>query len=151
MTEEKKQSLHPISRSLCKAYSILFLKREVFFPLEDTHADKIDVIVKTVYGTWFGFTRFPTYEDQAVAFFCLIIKDHPMTDGNKRLAVLWLETFCEVHKLKMDLSRMPLDVLAVSVEQTKQMDNDQLFGLVKIILFGNRNTQSKFDKKGQIE
>lgn len=137
MTEEKKQLLHPISERLCKTYNSLYEKREVFFELRDEQIDKLDTIVKTVYGTWFEVNRFPTNEDKAAAFFCLIIKDHPVTDGNKRLAVLWLEIFCEANQLKMDLSKIPLDVLAVSVEQTKQMDNDQLFGLVKKILFGN--------------
>lgn len=69
MTEEKRQSLHPISRTLCEAYNVLFQKKETFFVLQDEHADKLDIIVKTIYGTWFGFTRFPTPEDQAVGFF----------------------------------------------------------------------------------
>ena len=136
MTEEKRQSLHPISEILCRIYNLLYEKKEVFFVLQDIQIEKLDTIVKTVYGTWFGINRFPADKDKAVALFCLIIKDHPVADGNKRLAVMCLESFCEAHKLNMDLSRLPLDVLAVSVEQTKDMDNDQLFGLVKLILFG---------------
>lgn len=136
MTEEKKQSLHPISKSLCRAYKLLQQKREVFFVLEDVHIEKLDTIVKTIYGTYFGFTRFPTYEDKAVGFFVLIIKDHPVTDGNKRLAVLWLEILCDACSLKMNLEKISLDKLAVSVEQEKIMDNDQLFSIVKSILFG---------------
>ena len=135
MTEEKKQSLHPISISLRRVYNLLQQKGEVLFVLEDVHIDKLDTIVKTIYGTYFGFTRFPTYEDKAVGFFVLIIKDHPVTDGNKRLALLWLEILCDACGLKMNLEKMPLDKLAVSVEQEKNMDNDQLFTTVKSILF----------------
>lgn len=135
MTEEKKQSLQPISRILCRVYNILYEKGEVSFPLQDYSVDKIDSIVKTVLATYFGVDRFPTNEDKAVAYFCLIIKDHPVIDGNKRLATLWLETFCEVYELKMSLIKISLDVLAVSVEQTKDLDNDHLFSLVKKILF----------------
>lgn len=135
MTEEKKQSLHPISRNLCRAYNLLQQKGEVLFSLEDIHIDKLDTIVKTIYGTYFGFTRFPTNEDKVVGFFVLIIKDHPVTDGNKRLALLWLEILCDACGLKMNLEKISLDELAVSVEQEKSMNNDQLFSAVKSILF----------------
>ncbi len=135
MTEEKKQSLHPISKSLCRTYNLLQEKREVFFALKDASIDKLDTIVKTIYGTYFGFTRFPTDEDKAVGFFCLIIKDHPVTDGYKRLALLWLEILCDACGLKMNLEKISLDKLAVSIEQEKNMDNDQLFATVKSILF----------------
>ncbi len=135
MTEEKKQSLHPISEILCETYNTLFLTKEVFFPLQDVHIDKLDTIVKTVYGDYFGTVRFPSLEEKAAAFFCLIIKDHPVVDGNKRLSVLWLQIFCKMNNLTIDTSRIPLDVLAVSVEKTKDLSNDELFSLVKLILF----------------
>ena len=135
MTEEKKQSLQPISRALCEVYNFLYEQKEVSFELQDSQADNFDVIVKTVFATYFGFSRFPTDEDKAVALFCLIIKDHPLVDGNKRTAVLALETFCEARKLTMNTTRITLDVLAVSVEQMKGLTNDELFGLVKKILF----------------
>jgi death-on-curing protein len=121
---------------LCEAYNLLLQRGEVFFELQDEHADKIDVIVKTVYANYFGFSRFPTLEKQAAAFFCLIIKDHPFVDGNKRMAVLWLQIFCEIYGLVISTKHISLDVLAVSVEKTKDLDNDQLFGLVRVILFG---------------
>ncbi len=139
MTEEKKKSLHPISRILCTVYNDLYENKEVFFVLQDIQADNIDTIVKTVEGTWFGVTRFTTPEEQATAYFCLIIKDHPLVDGNKRLAVLWLEIYCKTFSLPIVLPKdMTLDVLAVTVEKTKDMDNDSLFGLVRIILFGSK-------------
>lgn len=138
MTEEKKQSLHPISEILCRVYRNLYERQEVFFVLQDEQIEKLDTIVKTVYGTWFGVNRFPANEDKAVVFFCLIIKDHPVIDGNKRMAVLWLQIFCETYELKMN-PKIPLDVLAVSVEQTKEMDNDQLFAIIKTVLFSTLN------------
>ncbi len=134
MTEEKKQSLHEISNILCAAYNLLYAQKEVFFPLEEEHVNKLDSIVKTVYGTWFGVTRFPTYKDKAVAFLCLIIKDHPFIDGNKRTAVLWFQVFCDVWGLNIN-TKIPLDVLAVSIEGTKNINNDNLFSIVKKLVF----------------
>src|SRR3989344_8591810 len=133
MTEEKKQSLHPISRILCAAYNVLHKKGEVYFELQDEHADKIDSVVKTIEGTWFGVAHFDTLEKKATGYFCFIIKDHPLVDGNKRLAVLWLQIYCDVMNLKIRLPQeMTLDKLVVSVEQVDNIKMEELCDLTRI-------------------
>ena len=87
MIEGKNKSLHPISELLSEAYNSLFRKGEVSFPLHDIQVENIDSVVKTVHAEYFGFVRFKTPEEKASAYFCFIIKDHPVVDGNKRLAV----------------------------------------------------------------
>jgi prophage maintenance system killer protein len=103
--------------------------------LQDEHIDRLDTIVKTIYGKYFGFNRFPTDEEKAAVFLTLIIKDHPVVDGNKRLSVLWLQVFCEVHNLKI-ISPIPLDELAVSIENTKDISINELYYTVRFLLFG---------------
>ena len=137
MTEERKKSLHPISETLCKVYNSFVRKGEVSFPLHDLQIQKIDSIVKTVHASYFGPARFKTREEKAAAYFCLIIKGHPVVDGNKRLAVVWLEIFCDAFELPISLSSsLTLDVLAVSVEKSK-LDHHTLIQFVKDILFNN--------------
>lgn len=136
MTEEKKQSLQSTSRLLCEAYNTLLQNGEVSFEIQDEHADKLDTIVKTIEGTWFGFSHYPTIQDRAAAYMCFIIKDHPMTDGNKRLSVLFLEIYCKTNNLTIDIPKtLTLDQLAVSIENEKTMTIKNLSNLVKIILF----------------
>ena len=134
MTEEKKKLLHPTSEVLVEAYKTLQSKNEVSFPIHDEQVFKLDSIVKTVNAEYFGFVRFPTNEDKASAYFCFIIKDHPVTDGNKRLAVLWLDIFCQISGIKIS-EHVKLDELAVGVEQEKGIEMGLLVKLVKIILF----------------
>jgi death on curing protein len=136
MTEEKKQSLHSTSILLCEAYNNLYENREVAFPLHDEHIDKIDSLVKTIEGTWFGVSNYPTHKDKAAAFFCFIIKDHPVTDGNKRLSVLWLSVYCKALNIAINLpENITLDEIAVSIEKEKEMSMKSLTNLVRIILF----------------
>lgn len=136
MIEERKTSLHPISEILCETYKILLRKGEVSFTLHDSHIYRIDSIVKTVNASYFGFPRFNGLEEKAAAYFCLIIKGHPVTDGNKRLAVLWLEIFTESMNIPIRLpSHITLDVLAVAVEQAK-FDHHRLIEIIKDLLFG---------------
>lgn len=135
MTEERKTSLHEASVALCKVYDKLVEEGQVSFPLTNEGINKIDSIVKTVNANYFGFSRFRTDEDKAAAYFCLIIKDHPVTDGNKRLATLWLQVYCDIFKLVID-PEAQLDVLAVSVEKEKELDLFSLVSIVRKILFG---------------
>lgn len=116
MTEERKSSLHPNSAILCEAYSTLYQYGHVYFPLEEVHIKGIDSTVKTVEATYYGKNRFETNELKASAYFCFLIKDHNLTDGNKRLALLWLEIYCKTNNLIINNS-VSLDKLAVSVEQ----------------------------------
>lgn len=135
MTEEKKQLMHPISELLCAVYNELLTSGQVAFPLYDTQIDKIDTIVKTVNSNFYGFSRFPTNEDKASAYLFFIIKDHPVTDGNKRLSILWLEIFCTAFGLKIDLPKdLTLDMLAVAVERS-ELEEDELIKNIKILLF----------------
>ena len=136
MTEEKRILLHPISEALAKVYNQLYEIKEVKFPLYDTHLKNIDTVVKNVEAIYYGKELYPTPQVKAAAYFCFIIKDHPFTDGNKRMAVLWLDILCEVYDITMTLPKsMTLDVLAVSVEAEKQFSIRELIMLVRTILF----------------
>lgn len=131
----KKKSMHPISELLCDAYEELHRQGQVSFPLHDTHRAAIDSIVKTVNSRFFGIDRFPTPEDRAVAYLCLIIKGHPVTDGNKRLGLLWFRIYCVVNKLNADPAPFTLDEIAVSIETDKDARMDELMEIVKKFLF----------------
>ena len=134
MTEEKRKLLHPTSEVLVNVYKILQEKGEVSFAIHDQQIFNLDIIVKNVYAEYFGFVRFPTDKSKASAYFCFIIKNHPVTDGNKRLAVLWLDVFCHATNLviKKDIK---LDELAVGVEQAKELTIENLIKVVEFVLF----------------
>ncbi|MDP9249426.1 MAG: Fic family protein [bacterium] len=134
MTEEKKRSLHPTSEVLVEVYKTLEERKDVSFPIHDEQIFKLDSIVKTVNAEYFGFVRFPEDEDKASAYFCFIIKGHPVTDGNKRLAVLWLDMFCHFRGIRIN-ENVRLDELAVGVEKVKDIEMGDLIKLVKVILF----------------
>ncbi|PIR38610.1 MAG: hypothetical protein COV34_00845 [Candidatus Zambryskibacteria bacterium CG10_big_fil_rev_8_21_14_0_10_42_12] len=116
-------------------YSKLCEQESIRFPLYEKQRKAIDAVVKTVEGSWFGVTRFSASEEKAVAYLCFIIKDHPVTDGNKRLALLWFKIYCEVFELRPQEPEYGYDALAVGIEKTK-LEMDSLLEAVKLILFG---------------
>jgi prophage maintenance system killer protein len=60
-----------------------------------------------------------------VVYLCYIIKNHPLTDGNKRLAVLWFEVYCEAQGLQ-PRQDVPLDLLAIAIEKASASMEDLL-------------------------
>lgn len=127
--------MHQLSLKLCRIYESLLERGEVSFPLQQSHIDAIDSVVKTVNAPYFEQDRFPSKEDKAVAYLCFIIKDHPVTDGNKRLAVLWFDAYCKIENLKVKHPAMGYDALALTIEKaTEEMDS--LHATVKELIFG---------------
>lgn len=126
--------MHPISQLLFDAYHELHKEGQVQFPLYDTQREALDAIVKTVNARYFGVERYSTPRDKAVAYLCLIIKDHPVTDGNKRLGLLWFTTYCLAQELHPDPIPYTLDQIAVAIEQS-HVDMTELMALVKQLLF----------------
>jgi len=129
--------MHPICKKLISVFEIaLYQKKQVSFPLGDIHKDRLNTVVKTVYAEYYGTERFPTPQQKACAFFYLIIKDHPLTDGNKRLAVIWLEVFCFENDISLDSEdQTPLDALAVAVERTNLPLDDAIESISQFLLW----------------
>jgi prophage maintenance system killer protein len=127
--------MHPISEILCQVYGVLFKHGQVKFGLSEQNKKNIDAVVKTVNSDYFGHERFPTKEDKAVAYLCFLIKDHPVTDGNKRMSIFWFEVFCEMENLKPTEPSLGYDVLAVAIEASSSDEMESLLGTVHKILF----------------
>ena len=127
--------MHPISILLCEVYEELYKRGEVAFPLYDAQIDGIDSIVKTINAGYFGVERFPRSSLKAAAYFCHLINGHKLVDGNKRLAVLWLQTYCDISGLEISMKEgVTLDALAVAVEERHKIDSE-LIHLVELVLF----------------
>ena len=103
--------------------------------LQETHKQALDSIVKTVESDFFGVTRFPPHQTRATAYFCYIIKNHPVTDGNRRLSVMWLQVYCNISSLILK-PPIPLDELAIAVESSS-LELDQIITITTKILFKN--------------
>lgn len=137
--------MHPISESLCRVYNGLYARGEVAFPLHRVQEENIDAVVKTVEARYFGITRYAELRTRAAAYFCYLIKDHPVTDGNKRLAVLWLQVYCEALGLEID-PVWSLDSLAVAIERDA-MSMDELVEIAELAIFEGTSYREMQAKK----
>jgi hypothetical protein len=136
MIVEKKKSMHPISEILCLVYDTLLRQGQVSFPLTQQNRNALDSVIKTVNGSYFGTERYPRAEDKAAAYLCLLIKRHALTDGNKRTALLWFETFCEVSNLTPKEPDFGYDALTVLIESVPSESIDEFIPVIRDFLFG---------------
>lgn len=56
---------------------------------------KLESSISTVYQTFDGQALYPTVEEQAANLLYLVVKDHPLVDGNKRTAAALFVTFLD--------------------------------------------------------
>lgn len=126
--------MHQISELLCLIYKELHKNGQVSFPLSEKHKKAIDSVVKTVNASYFNIERYPGNRAKAAAYLFFLIKDHPLTDGNKRMAVFWFSVFCVTNNLERRDLELGLDELAVAVEKS-QLPHTELINLLVQILF----------------
>ena len=127
--------MHPISEILCEVYSELFKQGQVSFPLQEIHRNNLDAVVKTVNATYFGVERFLSPEEKAVAYLYLLVKDHALVDGNKRMAIFWFSVYCRALQLEPQYADFALDQIAVAIEKSDSEKMDETMSAVQIILF----------------
>ena len=127
--------MHPISEILFRVYEVLYSRGQVSFLLTQQNKDAVDSVVKTVNSEYFGLHRYPSKEDRAVAYLCLLIKRHALTDGNKRTALLWFDIYCDVEGLHPNEPDFGYDALAVTIESVPPDEIEDFMATVKDLLF----------------
>ena len=88
--------------------------------------NKIESIIGSVSGSYFGEESYKTVEEKTLAYFYFIIKDHPFTDGNKRTASLAFMVSCAYNHLTPDFTAYTLDELAIYIERINEPDHRKI-------------------------
>lgn len=135
MTKEKKIFRQLTSSDVCRIYELLHDKGLVSFPITQDARDKIEGLVASVSGSYFGHVSYDTDEAKVVAYLYLLIKDHPFVDGNKRTASLAFEVVCEMNDLDPNYADFGLDALAVFIEKIKEDDHHAVIRQLAEIIF----------------
>jgi prophage maintenance system killer protein len=103
--------------------------------LAEDSGGKIDSLVHSINGTFFGHSIYPTIEQKVVAHLFFIINNHAFTDGNKRTACLIFEILCELNELTPNFHGFELDTWAVFLEAIKDKDHQAVIKRVSRYLF----------------
>ena len=95
--------------------------------------DNLRGIIDTVYSTYDGKQLYPYFEDKAAHILYLIIKDHPFTDGNKRIASTLFNYYCYLN----DKNLYIIPSLPLQIAQSRPEDKELIIDLIISLLQQN--------------
>lgn len=125
--------------TLDEARQIIAQVREAF-PMDNLagveRGNALESIIKSVYQSFDGEELYKTTEEKAANLLYLVVKDHPLSDGNKRSAALLFVTFLEHNGLlynsgnQLRISNNALSALTLLVATSSPKEKNQLIDLI---------------------
>ncbi|MCI1867710.1 virulence protein RhuM/Fic/DOC family protein [Bifidobacterium crudilactis] len=119
------------------------------FPKDDLlgneREDKLQAVVGAIYQSFAGQDLYPTVEEKAANLLYLTVKDHPLSDGNKRSAAALFITFLEKNGTLNDAAGNPritsnaLATLTLMVSMSDPKEKDIMIALLTHMIDQNTN------------
>jgi prophage maintenance system killer protein len=98
--------------------------------------DVLDTVVTTIYQSFGGSELYATVEEKAATLIYLIVKDHPLSDGNKRSAAALFVTFLAHNGILSDanghlkISNNALAAVTLMIAMSDPKEKDLMVALV---------------------
>jgi death-on-curing family protein len=98
--------------------------------------ESFEGILSSIIATFDGVYLYPTIEEQAAHLLYFIIKDHPFTDGNKRIGAFLFIWFLERNKHRhkksgeVKINEAGLTTLALLIAQSDPREKEMMIKLV---------------------
>ncbi len=92
--------------------------------------DAFKQITGSIHQTFGGEILYPSVYERAAHLFYFTIKDHPFTDGNKRIGSFLLLLYLSSYGVDINLSNETLVALALLVAQSQALDKEIMIKLI---------------------
>ena len=96
--------------------------------------EALEGILGNVEQTMFGKPLYRTREEKAANLLYFLVKDHPFTDGNKRIGSLLFLLYLRQEGLRHDLNPQALTALTLLIAESAPADKDLLVRLIVNLL-----------------
>lgn len=121
---------------IAKIRKKLILKKEAGDLFGNEVGSKLESIVKNIYQTYGGKELYPSMESKAAHLLYLIIKDHPFSDGNKRIGSILFIYFLDQNNYlfrtsgERKINDNALTVLALLIAVSRPKEKEQMTALI---------------------
>ena len=138
--ETRKFEYEFVRPSIDKLRDVLMRKDEASDLFGNERDGSFAGILKTVYQTFGGKELYTSLEEKAAHLLYFIIKDHPFSDGNKRIGAFSFVLFLQENKIlfrkngERKINDNALVALALLIAQSKPGEKDQMIALVTQLL-----------------
>ena len=106
--------------------------------------NSVNGIVGNIFQTFGGRDLYPTVEDKAAHLLYFMVKNHPLTDGNKRSGAFSFVWFLrKSSRLPASLTPEALTALTLLVAESNPKDKEKMIGLILLLLQNNQKKQRK--------
>ena len=126
-----------ISSYLALYENAVFLYKDIDEPIpeiNDKSIDKISYILEVPFQNVFGKVAYWGFYKKASVLFYLMIKNHPLENGNKRLACMSLALFYTLNKRELKISDIQMYELSIKVAESEASNSDKMIDYVKSYL-----------------
>lgn len=98
--------------------------------------DGLKGIAEAIYQSFTGQELYPSAEEKAANLLYLVIKDHPLADGNKRSAAALFVTFLSRNQMlqESNISNSALAAITLMVAMSQPQEKDLMITLVMNML-----------------
>lgn len=102
----------------------------------------IQGILGSIEQTMFGEALYKTREEKAAHLLYFVIKDHPFSDGNKRIGSFLFLLYLQQEGMAMNINENALTALALLVAESQPANKDLMIRLVVNLLVSNHPSES---------
>ena len=97
-------------------------------------SDNLQSILANLEQTMFGAELYKSVEEKAANLLYMVIKDHPFSDGNKRVGSFLFLLYIQVNKLPLKIDNIGLTSLALLVAESNPQQKDLIVRLIVNLL-----------------
>ena len=96
-----------------------YITEETGTPSDLRDPGLLESALESAFHTFDGIELYPTKEEKAARIACSLIRNHPFTDGNKRIGMYFLITFLDVNGIALNCTDEDIIELGLSVASGK--------------------------------
>ena len=115
----------------------LMARKEASALFGSPRGDALEAILGNIEQTMFGEPLYRSREEKAANLLYLVVKDHPFSDGNKRIASLLFLLYLRQEKMAHNLNPQALTALTLLVAESAPTGKDVMVRLI-VNLLGSR-------------
>lgn len=112
----------------------LFLIGEATALFGNERSDNLQSILANLEQTMFGEELYKSIEEKAANLLYMVIKDHPFSDGNKRIGSFLFLLYIQVNALPLKIDNIGLTSLALLVAESNPQQKDLIVRLIVNLL-----------------
>jgi len=133
---------YPAARAAIAELKAALFEREEATDLFGRERDEaIQGILGSIEQTMFGEPLYKTREEKAAHLLYFVIKDHPFSDGNKRIGSFLFLLYLQQEGMAMNINENALTALALLVAESQPANKDLMIRLVVNLLVSNDSSE----------